>query len=69
LLDPRRADEEQNKDSTRIDKVRRVSNPHLAAAVDAVSRAVEMQKQSQLLVEEVQHLARSLMDSNPKKEG
>lgn len=54
---------DKRSEDTRVDKPHaKGTNPHMRAAVDAVSRAVEMQKEAQLLLEDVQHLARSLMD-------
>lgn len=50
-------------EDTRVERRRKTTNPQLRAAVDAVSRAVEVAKEAQLLVEDVQHLAKALMDS------
>lgn len=51
-------------EDTRVERRRGVkdTNPELRAAVSAVSRAVEVAKEAQLLVEDVQHLAKTLMD-------
>ena len=51
-------------EDTRIEKNSvKGTNPNLRAAVNAVTRAVEVAKEAQLLVEDVQHLAKSLMDT------
>lgn len=56
-------------EDTRVDRPRsKDTNPRLRAAVSAVSRAVELSKEAQLLVEDVQHLAKALMDEPREKE-
>lgn len=53
---------DQRVENTRVERKSRDTNPKLRAAVSAVSRAVEVAKEAQLLVEDVQHLAKALMD-------
>lgn len=54
-LDPR------SEDTVIAKKNPRSTDPKLRAAISAVSRAVELSKEAENLVEEVNHLARQLM--------
>jgi hypothetical protein len=58
-------DRVEREEETRVERVRekRVTSPELVASVDAVSKAIELLKLAEELVEAVQHISKLLMDS------